>query len=203
MTDKIRTIRLYGQLGARFGRVHRLAVASAAEAAHALGVLLPGFRQFLAQASDRGMDFAVFAGRRNLAQDQLGDPPGSDDIRIAPILRGAKNAGLFNVVLGGALIVAAGFLTAGAGWTLAGAAFGSAAGITASMGFSLVLGGVSTLLAGQTKLSTGESAENTPSYGFAGIVQTQAQGGCVPVCYGDMLVGSAVVSSGLYAEDQQ
>ncbi|WP_416348642.1 hypothetical protein, partial [Listeria welshimeri] len=42
---KLRKIRLYGALGKRFGREHRLAVANAAEAVRALGVLFDGFQQ--------------------------------------------------------------------------------------------------------------------------------------------------------------
>ena len=38
---------LYGVLGARFGREHRLAVHSCAEAIHALCVSIPGFKRFL------------------------------------------------------------------------------------------------------------------------------------------------------------
>jgi len=41
--EKLRTIRLYGPLGTRFGREFRLAVDSPAEAVRALCVLLPGF----------------------------------------------------------------------------------------------------------------------------------------------------------------
>ena len=40
-------VMLYGVLGARFGRIHHLAVASGAEAIHALCVKIPGFKRFL------------------------------------------------------------------------------------------------------------------------------------------------------------
>lgn len=47
MNDKVRLVRLYGWLGKRFGREHRLAVASPAEA---VGVVRPvaGLRAGLA-----------------------------------------------------------------------------------------------------------------------------------------------------------
>ncbi len=61
---RIRVIRLYGTLGARFGRVHRLVVNSAAEAIRALSVQLLAFEQFFYGARDQGMVFAIFHGRR-------------------------------------------------------------------------------------------------------------------------------------------
>src|SRR5574344_1910257 len=45
MSEELRTIRLYGKLGAKFGRVHRLAVSSCAEAMQALAVLLPAHKK--------------------------------------------------------------------------------------------------------------------------------------------------------------
>ncbi|MEN5288529.1 tail assembly protein, partial [Stenotrophomonas lactitubi] len=73
----------------------------------------------------------------------------------------------------------------------------------------MVLGGVAQMLAPQPKgLGAKDSAENTPNYSMNGAVNTQAQGNPVPVAYGGhdtkgMFVGSAVISGGIYAEDQQ
>ena len=101
--DTLRTVRLYGRLGAKFGRIHRLAVSSCAEAAQALAVLLPGFEAHILASKDQGVGYACFLGKRNLAADRLGDPAGADDIRIAPITQGgdfARHAG-FAVTLTG------------------------------------------------------------------------------------------------------
>ncbi|HCW20974.1 MAG TPA: phage tail protein, partial [Achromobacter sp.] len=51
-------------------------------------------------------------------------------------------------------------------------------------------------------LSTRDSPDNGASYNFNGPVNTSAQGIPVPVLYGRMIVGSAVISAGIYAEDQ-
>ena len=55
----------------------------------------------------------------------------------------------------------------------------------------------------QPGLSSSESADNRPSYNFSGIKNTMTQGGPVPLCYGEMIVGSACASLGIVAEDQQ
>ncbi|SAI70462.1 Phage-related protein%2C tail component [Bordetella ansorpii] len=68
---------------------------------------------------------------------------------------------------------------------------------------ALALGGITQMLAPQQRgLSTRDSPDNGASYNFNGPVNTTAQGNPVPVLYGEMFVGSAVVSAGIYAEDQ-
>lgn len=200
MAERIRTIRLYGKLGARFGRVHRLAVNSAAEAVRALGVLHKGFNQFMTESKDLGLAFAVFYGKRNLSREELRDPPSDNDIRIAPVIQGSKSGGLVQAVLGVALIAAATIATGG----IAAVGIGGVWGVVGSIGISLALGGVAQMLTGSQKgLSSSEAADNTPSYNFSGIKNTTTQGNPVPLCYGEMTVGSATVSLGIVAEDQQ
>ncbi len=198
MAERLRTIRLYGQLGSRFGRVFRLAVNSPAEAVSALCTIRPGFQQYLARAKDQGMAFAVFIGKQNLTKDQLKDPPGSDDIRIAPVLLGSKRGGVLNTILGVVLIVVGIYGNIAGGW---GQPFINA-------GVGLVIGGVVQMLSPQPKgLGSQDSVENRPNYSMNGTVNTQAQGNPVPYAFGGhdtkgMLVGSAVISGSIMAEDQ-
>ncbi|HDS1566358.1 tail assembly protein [Stenotrophomonas maltophilia] len=205
MTERLRTVRLYGRLGARFGRKFQLAVNSPAEAIFALGILLPGFRQFLTGCKDQGIEFAVFIGRENLSKAQLHDPPGADDIRIAPVLVGSKRGGALQTIVGVALIVVA-YIYGGPG---AGAAATKFWGAVGAAGWSLAIGGVVQMLSPQPRgLGAKESAENAPNYSMNGPVNVQAQSNPVPVAYGGhdtkgMIVGSVVISGGIYAEDQQ
>lgn len=196
MTDRLRTIRLYGKLGARFGRKFRLAVNSPAEAIHALCVLVPGFQQYLMGAKSKGMEFAVFNGRQNLSRDQLHDPPGQDDIRIAPVMVGSKRGGVLQTIIGIVLIVVGSYTSWAGGAALV------------STGVSMVVGGITQMLSPQPKgLGAKDTPENAPSYSMNGTVNTQAQGNPVPVAYGGhdkkgMFIGSAVISGGILAEDQ-
>ncbi|MBB1624257.1 tail assembly protein [Achromobacter sp. UMC71] len=199
MNDKTRLVRLYGWLGARFGREHRLAVTSPAEAVRALCVLLPGFEKALSDSEQNGVRFACFAGRRNLSEDELRHPVGRDTIRIAPILAGAKNGGVFQTVLGAVLIAVAAFYTGGLA-----AAFqaGGLVQATATLGLSMMLGGIAQMLSPQQRvLSARDGPENGASYNFNGPVNTTAQGNPVPLLYGEMFVGSATISAGIYSED--
>lgn len=188
--QKLKTIRLYGKLGATFGRVHRLAVKNAAEAVRALSIVIPGFEKYLQESSCK---YAVFNGKQNLSPDQFTQPSGADEIRIAPVPAGAKNSGGWMVVLG-IVLVAVGFFT-----------FGS----TTTTGMALIAGGVAMAAAGavmllspQPQSANSEGVENRPSYAFNGPVNTIAQGNCVPLGYGRMIVGSAVISGGIYVEER-
>jgi predicted phage tail protein len=184
----LRTVRLYGVLGSKFGRVHRFALDSGtvSEAMQALCSQLAGFRAFMAQAKDHGLTFAVFAGKRNLAEDELNAPTGSDDIRVAPVLIGSKNGGVFQTILGVVLIVV-------------GVVFQQYYLI--GSGIAMAAGGIVQMLSPQVKAGRADSPNNQPSYVFNGAVNTQAQGNPVPVLYGRMIVGSAVISAGIEADD--
>lgn len=194
MSEKIRTIRLYGRLGARFGRVHRLAVANAAEAARALCIVLPGFKQELLTSEERGIRYAVFFGKENIGEDRLHEPPGRHDIRIAPVLQGSKRGGVLQTIVGVVLVVV------GAVISFYGGGIGAP---LMKIGAAMILGGVVQMLSPQPKgLSAKDSPDNGASYNFNGPVNTTAQGNPVPILYGRMTVGSAVISGGIYAEDQ-
>lgn len=196
MNETLREIRLYGWLGARFGRIHMLAVSSASEAIRALCVLVPGFERALADSDAHGVRYACFLGKRNIGEDDLHELVGADAIRIAPVIAGAKRAGLFQTILGAAILVVSAVTYNGygatAGWAM-----------MTGMGASLALGGASQLLSSQQRgLSAQDSPENGASYNFNGAVNTSAQGNPVPLLYGRMIVGSAVISAGIFAEDQ-
>ncbi|MBR7961425.1 tail assembly protein [Burkholderia vietnamiensis] len=192
MSETVRTIRLYGYLGTRFGRLHRLVVSCPAQAIRAMCVMVPGFERELMESREKGITYAMFAGRRNLGVSDLKFPCGDEDIRIAPILQGAKAGGLFQTVLG-AVMAAVGYYF---GWTGIGAVIGN-------MGVAMMAGGISQLLSPSPRgLSAKDSPQNQASYVFNGPVNTTAQGGPVPVLYGELEIGSAVASAGIYAEDQ-
>lgn len=186
--EKLRVVRLYGVLGTTFGRYHELVVNSPSDAIRALCTMIDGFERFLTEARDRGLTFGVLVGKKNVAHEELRHPAfGGDDIRIAPIMQGSKRAGLFQTILGAALLVASFFYPG---------LFPVALGMFA--------GGVAAMLAPQTKgLAAADDVTNRPSYAFNGPVNTSAQGNAIPVLYGELIVGSAVISAGIYAEDQQ
>lgn len=190
----LRKVILSGELGKKFGRVHNFAIGTPAEAIRALAANFKEFTKHMTESESRGVAYRVIVDKDDLGDVENVHNPFSKTIRIVPVIIGAKS-GFFSVILGVALIAAAFFVpalgaVAFAGTTLASVAFG--------LGASLVLGGISQMLSPQPKSTApAEAPENTPSYQFNGPVNTTAQGQCIPVGYGRLVVGSAVISAGL------
>lgn len=183
-------VMLYGVLGARFGRIHHLAVASGAEAIHALCVKIPGFKRFLRFSEERGLNYAIFRGKKNLSESEIGMRQDTvEPIRIAPIVIGSKGGGLFATIAGLALIVV-GVVTQQY--------------YLAAAGAGLMIGGIAMSMSPSPAGILGiEGDGNKPSYAFGGAVTTTAQGRCKPLLYGERDIGGALISSGIYSEDQK
>lgn len=188
----LREVRLYGHLGMRFGRVHRFDVASPAEAVAALRANFAGFEAHVLAHNEPG--YRVLVGQRGLRREQLALPAGGGEpIRIVPVIAGAKRGGIGQIILGAVLIVASFvvFAVGGPVWLSKG---------LFQAGVASILGGVVQLLTPQPP-GPRERPENQPSYFFDGAVNTTAQGQPVPVLFGRLVVGSAVISSGINAEE--
>lgn len=184
-------IRLCGALR-QFGKEYRLAVRTPAEGIKALCIQVPGFERFISSAKAKGLEFAVFRGKRNIGEGELGYQ-GRGDIRIVPVITGSKRAGVLQTVVG-ALLIAASFFTF---W-----APPVAAGLFAT-GVGMVAGGVIQMLSPQAGgLKTSAAPENTPGYAFGSAKNTTASGNPVSLCYGRRRWGGAIISAAIYAEDQ-
>jgi len=194
---RLTTIRLYGALGARFGRVHKLAVQTSAEAVKALCINFDGLEDYLMNAKKNGMIFAVFRGKRNIGVQDFQELAGNSDIRIAPVMEGAKKAGIFQTILG-AVMVVAGIVVSGlsAGWA------GPVGGAMISAGIGMMAGGIYQMLSPQPKgLQGRDDPDNKPSYAFGGSVNTLAMGNPVALLYGEREIGGAIISAGVISED--
>jgi Phage-related protein, tail component len=195
---RLTTIRLYGTLGARFGRVHRLAVKTSAEAVKALCINFDGLEDYLMSAKKNGMTFAVFRGKRNIGAQDFQELAGDSDIRIAPVMEGAKKAGMFQTILG-AVMVVAGLALGPVGWGVVGAGFANGLIIG---GITSMAGGIYQMLSPQPKgLQMRDDPDNKPSYAFGGAVNTTAMGNPVALLYGEREIGGAIISAGIVAED--
>ncbi|HDN2648108.1 TPA: tail assembly protein [Enterobacter hormaechei] len=194
---RLTTIRLYGALGARFGRVHKLAVQTSAEAVKALCINFDGLEDYLMNAKKNGMTFAVFRGKRNIGVQDFQELAGDSDIRIAPVMEGAKKAGIFQTILGAVMVIA--------GIVVTGLSYGWATpvgGAMISAGIGMMAGGIYQMLSPQPKgLQGRDDPDNKPSYAFGGSVNTLAMGNPVALLYGVREIGGAIISAGIVAED--
>ncbi|PKQ51323.1 phage tail protein [Citrobacter portucalensis] len=199
MQEIMTRIELGGALGKTFGRAHDRLIRTTAEAINALSKTICGFEQCLNTSKNRGLTYAVFKGKRNIGKDDLCFPVTGEVIRIIPVVIGSKKAGLLQTVLGAVLVVvgvAVGYLSGG---TLSAVGYGAA-----KLGAAMMLGGVVQMLSPQPSgLASKQSADNQASYAFGGITNTAAQGYPVPLLYGRRRIGGAIISAGIFVEDQQ
>jgi predicted phage tail protein len=199
------TVVLLGELGRRFGRRHELDIRSPAEAVRALCANFAEFLPFVASSSERHVGYRVLAGRDPVAAADLHLP--APRVTIAPVIMGA--GGSIGQILTGVALVGAAFFTGGASLVSTGMfGFGTAiettffGALALNIGTALALGGIVQLLSPQpTASAPRERPDSLPSYAFNGAVNTTAQGQPVPIGYGELIVGSAVVSAGISTDN--
>lgn len=190
----MRKIKLYGELAKKYGREFLMDVNSVSEAIRALCANFPTIEKELMTSHLRGVEYIVKSDSNYLTEDRLNDSLAPNEvIRIAPVIVGRKNAGAFQTILGITLIIVGVVLISyGQPW---GSYFVQA-------GIALVAGGIIQMLNPPPKAGDpSERPENKPSTYYDGVVNTLAQGHPVPLGYGQMLVGSAVISAGLIVEE--
>jgi predicted phage tail protein len=193
-----RKIKLTGELGRKFGRIHNLAVDSTAEAIQALCVLYKGFREELQNAHMRGVQYRVLVGKHTVSPENARAELSMQhsmgvDFTISPVLVGSKRDGALQTIVGAVLIIVGAVLTYyGQGW------IGQP---MIKVGVAMVAGGIVQMLSPMPGTNQPDEANETkkPNTQFSGPVNTSAQGNPVPICYGELAIGSAVISAGLSA----
>ena len=178
--SKLKTIRLYGELGKKFGKEFQLDVASPAEAVRLLAANFKDFAPFFV-GENKDKKYHILLNEQDLDAEQSFHPSSNKEvIKIIPVVEGTMDNPLVRIVVGLVLIY---FFP------------------ESPVGYALVLGGVSQLLFPvPNPVNDIEDDANRPSYNFDGPVNTIRQGNPVPVGYGQLRVGSQVVSAGFFSE---
>jgi predicted phage tail protein len=220
----MKVVKVYGALRKRLGQCRfEFDVATPAQAIKALCVNFPGLDRWLIDSEQDGVGYRVAVSKEKITEEDVTPlfTPFSDRevFSITPVVVGAGR-GTGQILLGVALIAASfAFPGAGAFGTLSfsgvGAA-GSAAAVTGSaamtaigtavsyLGAGLVLQGIANVISPQPDLnSTLDESVQLESFTFSNVVNTQRQGMPVPIAYGRLFVGSAVLSSGLDVDQVQ
>ncbi|SXF07538.1 bacteriophage lambda tail assembly I [Klebsiella variicola] len=196
MQETMTRIELSGVLGKTFGKVHYRLISTVHEAGQALSATIPGFEKFMITSKERGLTYAVFKDEKNIGLDDLGFPITGEVIRIVPVVIGSKKAGFLQTILGAVIVAVGAIATFG---------FDQPWGVNVMMaGGAMMFGGVVQMLSPQPAgLARKESADNKASYAFGGVTNTASQGYPVPLLYGKRRIGGAIISAGIYVEDQQ
>jgi len=205
----LKKVKLYGKLGERFGKEWELDVKNVREAARAIAANRPDFHREFSSSHERGIGYHVMIGDEYVQDyDGCEVPTGKKEIKIIPVIMGAKSKGLGMILLGALIITgiglygmaaAGGGLSFGQGIAYGMGSMGSFGTIAMKFAGALIMGGIGAMLAPTPKPI--ERKDEPENYAFNGPVNTTSQGVPVPVCYGKLLVGGAVISAGIEAED--
>ncbi len=201
MQEVMTKIVIGGVLGKLFGKEHYRLVRNTKEAIRALCCTIDGFEKYLNESEQKGLTYAVFKNNNNIGQDDLIFPVSGEEIRITPVLIGSKKAGMLQTIFGAVLVavgIVVGVMTS---WTGIGGAIGTA---MVGSGIGMMAGGVIQMLSPQPAgLASKQSDDNKASYAFGSVTNTASQGYPVPLGYGRRRIGGAIISAGIYVEDQQ
>lgn len=180
-------VKLRGVLAKKFGSgIRYLDVSSPQEAVAALCATVPGFEEH------RNLRVKILVKDAPVALDDVGQTTGRHEIRIVPVVHGAKD-GTLEFVLGAVLVVVGAYLTVQSD----GAASPWAAPLM-KLGAALMAGGIAQMLMTPPSQDTGSQSKN--SFLFNNAANTIGQGGAVPVLYGQMVIVPPLISMGLDTE---
>ena len=192
----LKKVRLYGDLADFVGHKELDAVINTT--ADAVRFLITNFEGLEAHMNDR--HYKVIANKYELSEDDIHNPVGSNGVSIVPVISGAGGGG--NKFLLGAVLIGATFLTGGA--FISQAPF-KALTFTSNvakgafyLGAALTLQGVSEMLFPLPKPQEFNNEEDPRiSFSFSGVQNTSRAGTSIPLCYGEIVTGSVVISAGI------
>ena len=209
----MKVVKVYGALRERLGQCRfELNVATPAQAIKALCVNFPGLDKWLIDSEQDGVAYRVRVGKEEATPSDvsvLGLPWSEREVfSITPVVAGA--GGGFGRFIFGGLLIGASFLFPGAG-LFGSSAFGvfgplapSTIGALTTVGTALSAVGAGLVLTGVSQIISPtppsglelKEANRIQNFSFSGITNTSQQGLAVPIAYGRVVIGSAVISSG-------
>ena len=124
---------------------------------------------------------------------------------LAQILLGAALITTAIIIVPGAQFGASGFAGVAMGEATKAALAATLAAAGGNLGIALTLGGIAQAISPQpdSGLERGREAAQLESFVFNNVVNTAKQGLPVPIAYGRVFVGSAVLSSGLDVDQKR
>ena len=203
----LRKVKLYGELAEFVG--HKEFEIKAETLSKAVSFLINNFSGIEKFMSPKY--YQVKVGNYTISEDEIHHPIGQQDIHFIPVIAGAGR-GTGKLLLGVALIgvaIASGgagfaFGSKGVGFIATGAAPNALMAAIGNIGIGLTLMGVSEMLTPLPQRRDFNSEEDPRlSYNFSGTQNTSRAGTPVPICYGEIITGSVVISGAVDTQQVQ
>ena len=186
------TVFIHGYLGQKYGKHHKFSLAKPRDVFRALDCQYEGFSKELVELGKEGSQYSLVIDDRELSNEvELSSSKAMKVIHIVPVIFGAGV---------GALI--AGVIALGAAAAVGGTAtlIGS---LLLAVAFSAISFGLQSLLTkppqanaisqSGAQASTAATSATSKSFLFSNRENVASQGNPIPICYGRMRVGSAII----------
>ena len=192
----LRKVKLYGELADFVGHKELEAVINST--ADAIRFLVSNFPKLEAHMAKR--HYQVLVDNCDIDETEIHNPIGQSDISIVPVISGA--GGNFGKILLGAALIGGAFAFGGLSFAGGfGKSLAASSGLTKAafgIGAALTLNGVSQMLFPQPELPDFSNEEDPRiSFNFSGVQNTSRAGTSHPICYGEIVCGSVVISAGI------
>ena len=205
-------VKLMGELGEKFGSEWHMNATKFRDIFKLIDCQTEGFKQYILDSAEKGIDFTVLNGEE-LIEDGLDlhllSP--KDTVIITPVASGAGASDVVKVIVGAILFwygyqFLSQFLPATEGGSTIYSAGSTEAARAEMIHTTVRIGvqalGVGLMMSGVTGYLTPDSpSEAGDSYLFDGPQNNVKQGVPVPLCYGQLIVGGAVINFG-FVEDR-
>ena len=216
----MKVVKVYGALRKKLGQCRfEFEAATPAQAIKALCINFPGLDKWLIDSEKDGVGYRVTVSKEKATEQDVSPlimPWSEKDVfSITPVIAGAGR-GLGTILAGLSLVTVAilapgaGFSLAAGGFTTTGVAASGAVGVIApgfaaasalaatagTIGLGLTFMGIAQAISPQPEVSSFDESAQLESFSFSNVVNTSRQGLPVPIAYGRVFVGSAIISSG-------
>ena len=186
-------VTLHGILAKEFKKTFSLAIKRPKEVFDAISCTHNNFRNRVVELANQGVHFTLLVdGKKMTTIEELSIVSDNQQIDIVPLVCGAGKAGAIIA------IIALGFLTAGLSIGLTTSiGFGMTGATLFNIGVGIAMMGIQMALAPKPKMDRPSADVNSAkqSFLFSSKANTAEQGIPVPVGYGRLRVGSAVIQS--------
>jgi predicted phage tail protein len=205
----MKVVKVYGALRKKLGQCRfEFEAATPAQAIKALCINFPGLDKWLIDSEKDGVGYRVTIGKERVTEDlsPLVMPWSEREVfSITPVIAGAGRG--FGQIFAGIALVGLALLNpavslsvtgfAPTTGTLAAATFGTKLAIAAgTLGLGLTFMGIAQAISPQPDVPDFDESVQLESFSFSNVVNTSRQGLPVPIAYGRVFVGSAVIASG-------
>ena len=191
-----RKVHLLGELS-KFGSIWEVSASSIGDVIQLIDCQTPGFRKFLIDASESGLDLAIIGKdfRVEEPDELLFRNLGPEEVYVSLVPAGSKKG--WGKILLAAVLITVGVFTGGATTGFFATKLGGAVSTgLVSAGISIGLQGITQLLAKTPNADDPNEKESL----FDGPISTLKQGQPVPILYGKLLIGGAPIHVNISAE---